>query len=283
MTTELYIPPGSRTLDKLTERPQIRLGIQGYGGTGKTWAALTFPNTIVLNLDRGLGAHVGRADVIELPFYDVNFCKTILPNYTPESLKDTILAWLYKYGMQLKPHQTLVYDGNTTTQNAYHFWFEKNKHSFVTRNGQLNEFAEWSEKKSFYAELLELLKALPCHLIYICHEAEKKEKSGVYAGKVRPLLTGQVGDELLTHFTDWFRQLSADKPADFSSIDDTKLKLWGLTKKEFKDFCDSFPRNTIYYWQTEGDEIFDGKCSSLVNFPRFIPANYESFNKYKRK
>ena len=60
---EQYIPKGAVSLNTITVKPQIRLGLQGYSGTGKTWAALTFPNPIVLNLDRGLGAHTGRSDV----------------------------------------------------------------------------------------------------------------------------------------------------------------------------------------------------------------------------
>lgn len=281
--SDLYIPAGCQYLSDIKEIPQIRLGIQGYGGTGKTWAALTFPNCIVANLDRGLGAHVGRNDIIEIPFYNPDFCKKVDPNYTPIRKKDVLLKWLTEHGMKLKPHQTLVWDGNTPTQAAYHVWYEANKMKFLTRDGKINEFAEWNQKVAYYSELFDILKILPCHVVFICHEVDKKEKTGGYAGKVRPLLTGQMGDEMTTHFTDWFRQLSGSKPANYDTISEDTLRTWRLSKSEFKAMCDTFQGETVYYWQTVGDDIFDAKASSLINPPRFIPANYTSYEKYRRK
>lgn len=283
MSQEIFIPQGCSRLSDIKEIPQIRLGIQGYGNTGKSWAALTFPNPIVANLDRGLGAHVGRSDVVEIPFYNPTFCKTIDANFDPSRKKDVLLTWLERYGSKLSPHQTLIWDGNTPTQNAYHTWYEANKHKFLTNQGKINEFAEWNQKLSYYSTLLDILKTLPCHVVFICHEVEKKDKSGSYSGKIRPLLTGSMGDELTTHFTDWFRQQCADKPKSMDDVKDETLKLWRMTKAEFKAMCDTYSGNTVYFWQTEGDDIFDAKASSLVNAPRFIPASYASFEKYRRK
>jgi len=273
--SELYKPPGSMSLDQLKDKPQIRLGIQGYGGSGKTWAALTFPNPIVLNLDRGLGAHVGRSDVIEIPFYKPEFCGTA------NQLKDKLLLWLEKEARKLQPNQTLVFDGCTSLQNAYHKWFADNQMSFLTKGGKVDDFAEWAVKRKYYAEIMELFKTFQCNVIFIAHEADKKDKDGSYTGKIRPLLSGSFGDELLNHFTDWYRQLVADKPTGEPKPE--TLAAFGMTSKEFTEMCSSFPRNSIYYWQLEGDSIFDAKCSSLVNFPRFIKADYQSFLKHQRK
>lgn len=280
MTTP-YVPPGCKKLSELTDLPQMRVGIQGYGGTGKTWTALTFPNPIVANLDRGLGAHTGRADVIEIPFYNDAFCRSIMPNYTPAKLKDILQIWLSKEGKKLNPDQTLVWDGNTSMQNAYHRWYGENK--VYTQQGKEDDFAQWRLKTNFYAEIIEQLKFLPCHVVYIAHEAEKKEKDGSYRGKIRPLLTGQFADELLNHFTSWFRQHASDKPADLDKYDAAKLAEWGCTdKKEFKVMLDSYPRNTVYWWQTSSDSECDCKCSDLVGFPARLPASYEWFKKYQK-
>jgi hypothetical protein len=280
----IYIPPNCTTLDKSISRQQIRLGIQGYPGTGKTWAALTFPNPIVLNLDRGLGAHTGRSDVVEIPFYKQQFS-----GGTSVELKDKLVAWLYKEAIKLTAEQTLVFDGCTSLQNAYHLWFAANQHSFLTKGGKVDDFAEWQVKKKYFGEIMELFKGLSCNVIFIAHEAARPDKPttmgqpGEYSGKIRPLLTGAFGDEIVGYYTDWFRQHAADKPIDFAAIKPEALAAWKMTREEFKAMCDSFPRNTIYYFQTEADNLFDGKASSLVDFPRFIPANYESFNKYQRK
>lgn len=278
----MYTPPGAKTLAEMKDIPQIRLGIEGFGGTGKTWAALTFPNPIVMNLDRGLGAHHGRADVLELPFYDHSFCRSIDPNFKPNDSKDVLIKWLLREGMKLSPSQTLVVDNNSQIQNFYHNWFNSVRHNFLTDKGKEDGFAEYKIKKQYYTEFLELLKAVPCHVVFLCHETEAS--IGKSAGKIRPLLSGQVADELMNYFTDFFRQLACEKPDDFSKIDANVLKQWGMTDvKEFKAICDKYPRNAIYYWKTESDNNFDGKCSSLVNYPSYLPADYASFEKYRRK
>jgi len=280
----IYKPANCRTLNELKDVPQIRLGIQGFSGTGKTWAALTFPNPVVVNIDRGLGAHIGRTDVIEVPLYDASFCKTLDPQYHPTKLKDVIIKWLETEGRKLSPEQTLVFDGNTGLANAYHKWFNINQSLFLTKTGQINDFAEWTVKKTYYGEIMELFKTLQCHVVFLCHEVDLKDKNGVagpvYSGKVRPLLTGAFGDELVSHFTDWFRAHATDKIVD-PKADDIMNK-WKMSLADYKKWSDSFPRNTTYSWQTDGDNIFDGKSSSLVNFPKFIPADYASFAKYRR-
>jgi hypothetical protein len=280
----LYTPPGCTNLASSTHKQQIRLGIQGFPGTGKTWSALTFNNPIVINLDRGLGAHQGRADVIEVPFYDRKFCTDKC------GVKDHIIEWLDSEGMKLTPDQTLVIDGLSELEICYHLWFAANQMSFLTPSGKVDSLKEWSVKKAYFGELGDLVKRLHCDVIMISHEAEKADKSttigqpGQYTGKIRPLLSGASGDIIVGNYTDWFRQHSASKPTDFSTITPDSLHKWGMkSTKEFKDMCDTYPRDTIYFWQTVGDDKFDGKCSSLVEFPQLIPANFANFQKYMRK
>lgn len=275
----MYKPNGCKTLAEVKEA-QIRLGIQGYSGVGKSWSALTFPNPVVLNLDRGLGAHIGRSDVIDVPLYDPAYCRTINPAFARSSqLKDTILMWFDKEAKKLEPDQTLIVDGGTGLQNAFHKWMDENP--VYSQQGKVDDYAPWKLKLVFFGDICERIKTLKCHVVYISHESEKKDKSGEYTGKIRPLLTGQFQDQLGSHFTDWVRQFSVDKPK-LDKIDDKMLVEWKMTKEEFVLMLDTYPRNTIYYWLLESDNAFDGKVSSLVNFPRFIPANYQSFSKYRR-
>ena len=265
-------------LSELKDKPQIRLGLQGYPGTGKTWAALTFPNPVVMSGDRGLGAHLGRSDVLEVPFYSRDFCKTILPN-NPDNKKDCLILWLEREGRKLEPDQTLILDSSTAIESWYHAEWRRNP--AVTKQGKIDDFAEWGIKNTYFGDLFDKLTELRCHVVYIAHEADKKDKDGSYSGKIRPLMTGQTADKMAGRFTDWFRQLTCDKPKETPATD--KLRNWGMSSSEFSAMCNTYPRNTIYYWQTESDDIFDGKCSSLVNFPRYLPASYASFSAYMRK
>lgn len=282
----IYKPANTFTLAERKTQSQIRIGLQGFPGTGKTWAALTFPNPVVINFDRGLGAHSSRTDVIEVPFYDIAFCKTLDMQYHPSKLKDILVKWLETEGRKLGSEQTLVIDGNTGLQNAYHRWYEANKMLFLTKSGTVNEFSEWTVKRTYFGEIMEILKSLQCNVVYICHEIDLKDKNGItgpsYSGKVRPLLTGSFGDEIISHFTDWFRCHASDKPkADELTVE--YLLKWGIDKKDFMQYMTSFPRNTMYYWQTESDNLFDGKTSTLSRFPRFIPADYKSFARLMSK
>lgn len=278
-------------LKPLTETPQIRLGIQGFPNTGKTWAAMTFPKPRVVNLDRGLGAHVGRQDAMELPFWDVAWVRSTFkkPSYNRNELKDVLVGWIEGDAQQLASDETLILDGNTGLQNAYHSWYEANKMRFLTKSGQVDDFAEWQNKKKYFGQIMEALKTLKCHVVYICHEADQRDKVPVgtpvtYSGKIKPLLSGGFADEIGSHFTDWFRAQVNTVPADFKSLNESTVKAdWGMTLAEYEKFCRSSTNGSIYYWQTVGDNVFDAKASSLVNAPRFIPAHYESFKKFQRK
>jgi hypothetical protein len=290
-SSPLYYPPNCKTLADMSVKQQIRLGIQGAPGVGKTTSALTFPNPMVLNLDRGLSGHIGRADVIEIPFYDVHWVRTWLKklSYNKSELKDALIQWIESECMRISPEQTLIIDGNTGLANAYHNWWDANRNSFLTSRGVVDELAEWSVKKKFFGQIMEALKTLKCDVVYICHEAEQRDKVPVgspvsYSGKLKPLLSGGFVDELASHFTDWFRQHSAAIPNDENEIKEELIqKNWKMSKQDFLTWCKSFPNGTIYYWQTVGDNVFDAKNSSLTNAPRYVPSSYSTYMKYCRK
>ncbi len=280
MSDDIYKPNGFRPL---VQEPQIRLCLQGAPGAGKTWEALTFPNPCVLNFDRGLGAHVGRTDVIEIPFFEPAFVDSYYPrdNKTdPPNRKNALHKWLGVEALKLKSNQTLVIDSNTQINNAYHA--DYNLHPVIAKSGKVDDFGVWNQKVDYFGEIMELLKALACHVVYICHETSDRDKTGELNGKVRALIRGQFGDELASHFTDYFRCHTFAKPTA-EKMDKFK-EFFKLTTEEAKEWIASTPNDTLYVWQTQSDEIAKGvKTSSLVGAPKFILANYNSFAKYKRK
>ena len=278
MTT--YTPNGSIKLSDISTKQQIRLGIQGFPGVGKTWAALTFLNPVVIDFDRGLKAHEGRDDVIQVPAY----------SWKLDERKDKLIEWINKEGVQLTKDQTLILDGLSSLEVSYHKWFAANQHNFLTKGGKVDDFAEYRVKKDWCGELFEAIKTLRCDFILLSHESERADKPsspgqpGSYTGKIRPLLTGSYGDMIVRDFSDWFRGHCGDKPKDMKEFcTPERLKQWVMNNAiEFKAMCDTFPRDTIYYWQLESDDKFDAKAGSLVNPPRFIPANWTYFKKYLR-
>jgi len=273
----MYQPANTKTLEELPPQ-QIRLGVQGYGGVGKTYSALTFPNIIVADLDRGLGAHAGRKDVIQVPFFDEQWCKKFNPNH--RFIKDTFLLWMEKEGKKLEEDQTLLIDNITQLDEAYHKWYANNP--VYTKQGKEDEFAEYRLKLDFFGDVTQRLISLRCNVIALSHEFEKVDKLNESTGKIRPLMSGQFANKLSSKFTDWFRQHASSKPK-LEKVDDKVLKNWGMKNiQEFQAMLDTFPRDTIYYWQLDSDDIFDGKCSSLVNYPKYLPANYENFKRFMK-
>ena len=283
-TESVYIPEGGITLDKM-EVPQFRLLLQGPFGEGKTYAAATFPWPIFLSLDRGLGALIGDPNIVEMPFYDVKFLKEICkvnwkPGESPNK-KDAILSWLQTNARKIPSKRTLILDNLTGMDTA--FELEQSKYPFYTSAGKEDKYVFWRLKNEWFGEIFDILKSLDCHVVVICHEQLERNSQGDYTGKNRPLLTGQFADKVGTHVTDLFRQHCGDKKP-IEKIDDKILSNWGFkTKDEYLEMQKQFVGNSIYFWQTEGDDIFNAKASSLVNAPRFIPANYNSLLKWMRK
>lgn len=282
-TSDIYIPTGAESLEH-TSQAQIRLGIQGAPGEGKTWAALTFPNPIVLNLDRGLGAHIGRKDVHEIKMYDPSFVDKLAKRVQggPPNRRDATLKWLETEGQKLGYSQTLIVDAGTGLEEA--FDAQESLEPVYTDSGSIDKFSFWRHKIEYFGSITSILVSLKCNVVYISHEQVDRDKKGELTGKMKPLLTGQYADKLVSKFTDWVRAIALDKPKDFNNIKDSELKNFGFKNAiEYKAMCDAFPRNTIYVWKLESDDMFSGKISSLVNFPTYIPANYQSFQKYMRK
>ena len=278
-----YVPPNCFTLDKVTVTPQIRLCIQGEPGIGKTFAGLTFPNPIACNFDRGLGYHTGRADVVEVPFWDGAFCDKIVRRdgqQAPPNKKDSFLKWLRTEGNKIPARHTLVVDGNTTLQKAFETQYNLNP--TLTASGAIDKFAIWRDKVEYFGEIMDIFKELQCHVVYIAHETLDRNDKGELNGRVRPLLTGQFADQLASHFTDYFRALAFDKPTTQMEKDRLKQTL-KCDDKHLQYLIDGSQSSAIYVWQTESDNIASCKSSTLHEQPKYILANYSSFEKWRKK
>lgn len=279
--SDIYIPSGCQSLADIKDQPQLRLGLQGPPGVGKTWAALRFKNPIVLNIDRGLVAHQGRSDVIEIPFYNPSFVDKIVPRSgmsCPPNRKDAILKWLATEGQKLTNIQTLVIDSQTQLQNAFHAEYRINP--VITKSGKIDDFAEWNQKVVYFGELMEWLKSLKCDVIYICHETADRDKTGDLNGQVRPLLTGQFADQLASHFTDFYRCHAWAKPTK-DKLEKFK-EFFNLNDEQVKSWLSSGTDATMYLFQTQSDQIAKSIKTSLVNAPKYVLADPNVFQTYKR-
>src|SRR5665213_2229005 len=163
--SDIYKPQGCLTLAETTETQSIRLGIQSPPGLGKTFSALTFPFPTVLNFNKGLGAHAGRSDVIDIPFWSAPFVDKIQQRAgtsLPPNKKDALTKWLGGEGLKLTANQTLVMDAMTEIEAAFHVQYVAEGGAPVTSKGGFDKYDEFKKKLTWYSYFIEQLKTLKC-------------------------------------------------------------------------------------------------------------------------
>lgn len=286
VSPEIYTPPGCKPLSEIGDA-QIRVGLQGPAFSGKTTAALTFPNPIILSIDRKVSAHSHRSDVILIPFHDVTFVDKIVKRdglQAPPNRKDALIRWLSTEGIKLKSNQTLILDHSTGIEENFHIWFNFNENELAsTKNGMIDSFVRWNMAKAYFEELHSCLKSVPANVIYICHETPKYDKEGKDTGKLRPLLAGQSGDKLGQNLTDFFRSIPIAKPKNPEAVKKFK-EVWRLSDSTYEEWITSTDtaHETIYLWQTQADDVCDCGTNSLFNSPKYVIANHKTFLKYRK-
>ena len=264
--SDLYIPKDSLNLKNITF-PQIRLGLQGAPGSGKTFSALTFPNPIVVDFDGGLVSHAGR-DIPVIPFHSHEWMQTYAggnfkadaPGRQP-SRHLALKHWLNSEGQKLSADQTLIIDSLTTLTNAMANYLDV--HPFYTKNGQVDDFAPWAARIDYYDELHTILKSLRCHVVMITHETQvRDEKSGALLDKIAPLLQGKYIAQLKIHYNFWFRCVALEQTKEING-------------KKFKT-------GSEYWWQVRSDNQFDAKRGNLVikDDVFLVKANYSIFKEF---
>ena len=239
-----------------------RIAIQGGPGSGKTWAALTFPNLIVCNLDNKLGAHPHRTDVQVLHFHNEDWTNKILAPIicqlktstfgTKENFRahDAIILWLQTEGAKLDPSHTVVIDSDSLFEDSIHVYYESNP--IASKEGKDSGFKIWNKKKELWILFFKALRNLPCTSVTLFHEAYPMDADGKVLGKLLPVLQGSMKESVSKNFTEWFRQTAEQ---------------------------DKITKQMQYLWQVKPD----GDCGCFSSYPKLtaskevkVPANYSS-------
>lgn len=260
-----YIPTYATKLKDSSQNP-LRVAIQGAPHTGKTWAALTFPNPVVLDFDNKMGAHMEREDVLRIPFYDNAFIEQLSKEYglpfkagNPMVVNRFVIlmSWVAREIGKFAPEQTIILDSWTMLQNNFDAWAEATP-SLSKERGEVDRFEFWGRKQKLNRQLLEMIKSTPAAVVVTFHESKDMNSEGIPTGKLNPLMTGAMKEQLGQHFTDWYRQ-TAENRAD-------------ANKK---------PTGEVdYLWQVKPNDICNCCCSvkSIIADNKLvkIPANYAS-------
>lgn len=260
--SDLYIPKHIVSM-KDVSFPQIRLGLSGDSGSGKTTSALTFPNPIVLDFDNGLTQFTGL-DIPVVRFYDEETVCNM--GFKPSKVgamcnrKDALMFWLQNEGLKLKAGQTLILDSWTTIQNA--FDVETAMHPDISKKGNENERSFWVEKIKYSKKLMEYVMTLRCHIVVCFHEIKVRDQTtGQLLDKVQPLMKGGFVPEIKIFFTDFYRMVAEQKRNNLGQEESCK-----------------------YYWQVNSSNAFDAKCRLQIPQEIFrTEAHFKIFEQYRKK
>jgi hypothetical protein len=172
------------------------IGIQGEPNAGKTTAAISWPQPVVLNYDKKL-----RQGIPEIPFWDLDWIhaqkKTKPPLYADR--KSYLIEWLRSNGLLIPDTHTLIIDSFTMVDNCWSEFVTNNRHAFYTKgdNPEYNGRAMFYAKQDYMVELFGLFKSTKCPVIVTFHETVARDNKGNLNGKMRPLVSGgQFKDQL---------------------------------------------------------------------------------------
>lgn len=199
-----------------TKATALRIAIQGAPKTGKSTAALTFPNPIVADIDRKLNMHIGGDKSFQcLPFYDPEWCdKHLKLSFAKDKSiplsAQAIFKWLKLEGGKLEPDQTLIIDSWTMIMDNLAIKWKYDP--TLSARGEPDGFKFYSELNTYTAEFFSLIKTLKCNVVVIFHETADRNEKGELTGKIGPLMDGKSKDKLSSYFTDWFRQHVVEDP-----------------------------------------------------------------------
>lgn len=263
----MYIPQNSHNL-KDTKFKQIRLGLLGESGTGKTFSALTFPNPVVADFDGNLVGHKGK-DIVVLPFHDHEWVlaqpkgKATQVNAGPNR-RDALLTWMKTEAIKLEAEQTLILDSWSTIQDAFDIQTEIEP--AINSEGKVDTFAFWDRKLDFSRDILTACKSLKCHVVVTFHEFKIRDpKTNQLMDKIGPMMQGKFVTKLGLYFTDFFRCHAVSK---YKIDANKKLVLDEVTGKQIVE-------STTWLWQTKPDSQVNCK-TRMIDCEMFVEPNFTS-------
>lgn len=253
-TSPIYTPTAfCTTQDNSESSGQVRLLLMGPPKWGKTWSALTFPNPVVLDFDRGLTNP--PANTIYIPFWNKDFVKTQLKQVAGCPIT-ALTQWLNTEAEKLSEDQTLFIDSLSTLADSLTDVLDKR--TPVSKNGEKDGFWFWKEWSVWLRNFCVKLQQLRCNVVVTCHEEEIRDSETGRVLSYKWMLKGKdFSARLSQYFTDVFRQ--------------TRIGVESAAG----------PDKTVkynYYWQVAADSTFPLCCTRIKTSKKMLPATYSSFS-----
>lgn len=218
----MYIPPNAINMGTI-KFPQIKLGVQGDSGTGKSFLGQHFPNPIYADADGNLNRLAGNNKLHVVPLHSAEFLETYaggkfkaqkpMPEGMP-NVKDAVIHFLYNDARKMTAEQTLIWDSWSSIMDNLNNWYCANPVMVRKDDGSYAEDTRkmYAEYKDYATVFFTGMKALKCHVIVTFHEWKPRDKitGNVIEDKIAPLMEGSYKDQIKKNFTDFFRTSTKD-------------------------------------------------------------------------
>jgi len=229
--------------------PQTRLFLVGPPKSGKTYAAVTFPNPTVIDFDSGLtNKDIREHGINFLPFYSESFIHDIMKQ---QNKVNALSLFLKEEAPKFTFEQTLIFDSVSTIGDSLMEDIERR--CPITKSGEKDGFWIWKMWSLWWQNFCSRLLDLKCNVVVIAHEQEVRDSETGKLLAYKWLLKGQdFSPRMAQFFTDVFRQVKKSEEAN------------GKIKIE-------------YLWQVHGDTLFPFACTRMNVDTKLVKANFSSF------
>lgn len=195
------MPAGPQTIHTLqgmisstVPKPDRFILQAGSPFAGKTYAALSFPNPLVLDFDN----KNMREGIPTIPFYDDNFVESIVRRKNPAhpvNRKAALEVWLQQNVGKLKDY-TVILDALTNVEVAFH----QQVFGVEERWGQ-NGGLYFGDKLNYFQGVCALLAASGARVIINCHlvpvyTRDSNTGLDIATGKNKAAVTGSTAEKL---------------------------------------------------------------------------------------
>ena len=270
----MHLPSNTINLKDSAINPKLLVGIIGEPGTGKTYAAATFPNPYFVDLDGSLTKlAMEKRDISCLPLHSYDFCMSAkIPfedvgqttKFRIFNKRDWFYNWMKNEGPKFEADQTLVIDSLSSWEVAYNQWTDPDIHPRYSKKGEVDDFYFWTFKIDYFTAVMEFLKGLKCNVVITMHEA-KNVSEGQILSTIQPVLQTKFVAKLPSYFDEYLRQLCKFPVQQGES---------GVAPtKQMTDDLGQINQPT-YIWQVKPNNLFTAK-SRCGRKETYIRANYK--------
>lgn len=145
------------------KQKRLKLLLYGRAGVGKTTAAIQFPNSYILDTERGTDFYAKTIN---------QNGSVVLPTSNPDEIKEELNALL----TEKHSYKTLIVDPITQVYNAVQEKWTKifEKHSKIQKDSEVQDFGlrYWSKVKSEFKALQRIILSLDMNVIILSHQKD---------------------------------------------------------------------------------------------------------------